>query len=116
MEFLVRTDLEVPPDMEPALLTDLRRQERAQAMNLRAQGVLKRLWRLPGRRGTLGLYEVSDATHLHAVLSALPLWAWMDVTIEALATHPQEASDLAQMPAETALGLRSGNGLEPLTQ
>nr|WP_281405744.1 muconolactone Delta-isomerase family protein [Arthrobacter yangruifuii] len=32
----------------------------------------------------------ADATELHEALSSLPQFPWMDVHIEALATHPQE--------------------------
>ena len=51
---------------------------------------LKRLWRVPGRNATLGLYEVVDATELHDALASLPMFPWMDITVEAMATHPQE--------------------------
>jgi muconolactone D-isomerase len=46
---------------------------------------------VPGRSANISLYETSDATELHAVLSSLPLWPWMDVHVEALAAHPLEA-------------------------
>ncbi len=61
------------------------------ADELRAAGNLKRLWRVPGRNATIGLYEVTDATELHDVLASLPMFPpWMDITVEAVATHPQE--------------------------
>jgi muconolactone D-isomerase len=60
-------------------------------MELRKDGILKRLWRVPGRRAVIGLWEAPDATALHDALASLPQWPWMDVTVESLATHPQEA-------------------------
>jgi muconolactone D-isomerase len=36
------------------------------------------------------LYQATDATELHQLISSLPLWPWMDVSVEALATHPLE--------------------------
>jgi muconolactone D-isomerase len=45
---------------------------------------------VPGRQANVSLYEASDATALHALLMSLPLWPWMDVQVEALATHPLE--------------------------
>ncbi|MBO0850730.1 MAG: muconolactone Delta-isomerase family protein, partial [Pseudonocardia sp.] len=60
------------------------------ADELRAAGVLKRLWRVPGRNATVGLYEAPDATELHDALASLPMFPWMDITVEAVATHPQE--------------------------
>jgi muconolactone D-isomerase len=86
MEFLVRTENHTP-DADRARLVAA---ERTRADELRAAGILKRLWRIPGRRGTIALYEAPDATALHDALASLPMWPWMDVTVEPLATHPQE--------------------------
>ena len=59
-------------------------------MELRAAGVLKRLWRVPGRNATIGLYEAADPAELHDALMSLPQAPWLDVTVEPLALHPQE--------------------------
>jgi len=90
MEFLVRTENLLPPDTPDETRERLRLAERARAGELRAAGVLKRLWRVPGRNATIGLYEAEDPAALHDALTSLPMWKWMDVTVEALATHPQE--------------------------
>ncbi|WP_326701360.1 muconolactone Delta-isomerase family protein [Streptomyces sp. NBC_01754] len=90
MEWLVHTENQIPAETSTAERDRIRVAERARAMELRAQGVLKRLWRTPGRHGTVGLYECRDATHLHDTLASLPMFPWLEVTVEALATHPQE--------------------------
>ncbi|WP_062292287.1 muconolactone Delta-isomerase [Demequina phytophila] len=90
MEFLVRSENRLPADTPTKRREELRSAERVRAMELRAEGVLKRLWRVPGRNATIGLYEATDATALHAALTSLPMAPWLDVTVEALATHPQE--------------------------
>jgi muconolactone D-isomerase len=36
------------------------------------------------------LWEAPDATVLHDALASLPMFPWMDATVEPLATHPQE--------------------------
>ncbi len=90
MEFLVRTENLLPPDTPDEVREELRRAERVRATELREAGVLKRLWRVPGRNATVGLYEAADPAALREALVSLPLWKWMDVTVEALATHPQE--------------------------
>src|SRR3954463_11863594 len=61
-------------------------------MELRAAGVLKRLWRVPGRNATIGLYEAADPAQLHDALMSLPMAPWLDVHVEPLATHPRERS------------------------
>jgi muconolactone D-isomerase len=90
MEFLVRFEINQPESMSPDERERLRVIERARAMELREEGVLKRLWRVPGRRAVVGLWETSDATALHEALASLPMFPWMDVDVEPLATHPQE--------------------------
>ncbi|WP_063784449.1 muconolactone Delta-isomerase [Streptomyces sp. SBT349] len=90
MEWLVRTENLLPADTAPAERERLRAAERARAMELRAAGVLTKLWRTPGRRGTVGVYECRDATHLHDTLASLPMFPWMEVTVEPLAVHPQD--------------------------
>ncbi|PZG23743.1 muconolactone Delta-isomerase family protein [Nonomuraea aridisoli] len=90
MEFLVRTENLMPPDTPDDTRERLRAAERERAMQLREAGILKRLWRVPGRNATIGLYEADDPAALHDALTSLPMWKWMDVSVEALATHPQE--------------------------
>ncbi|GAA2648662.1 muconolactone Delta-isomerase family protein [Streptomyces vastus] len=90
MEFLVRTENLLPPDTPDDVRESLRKGERERALQLREAGILKRLWRVPGRNATIGLYEAADPAELHDALASLPMWKWMDITVEALATHPQE--------------------------
>jgi muconolactone D-isomerase len=45
---------------------------------------------VPGRTATIGLYEAEDPAALHDALMSLPMAPWLDVHVEALATHPQE--------------------------
>ncbi|MEV4648650.1 muconolactone Delta-isomerase family protein [Saccharopolyspora sp. NPDC049357] len=91
MEFLVRSENRLPPDTPEERRAELKAAERARAMHLRERGILKRLWRVPGRNATVGLYEADDPAQLHEALMSLPLSPWLDVTVEALATHPQES-------------------------
>ncbi len=89
-ELLVRTENRAATQIGPEEISRLRAGERARAMELRAAGHLKRLWRVPGRNATVGLYEAADATELHDLVVSLPMWPYMDVHVEALAQHPQE--------------------------
>ena len=90
MEFLVRFDTALPEAMPAEEKDRLKKLERIRAVELQDQGILVRLWRIPGRRGTVGLWSAPDATALHDALASLPQFPWMDVTVEALATHPLE--------------------------
>jgi muconolactone D-isomerase len=90
VEFLVRSENRLPPETPAERREELRAAERSRAMELRAAGTLKRLWRVPGRNATIGLYEAPDPAALHDALVSLPMSPWLDVHVEALAQHPQE--------------------------
>lgn len=90
MEFLVRIANRQPPDLPVETKERIFAAERIRAQQLREAGILVRLWRLPGTTTAVGLFEAPDATALHDALSSLPNFAWQEITVEALATHPQE--------------------------
>lgn len=92
MEFLVRIEISLPPDMPAGERTALLEAEARRGRELIAQGALVRVWRVPGRFANISLYRAADATELHALVSSLPLWPWMDVNVEALARHPLESN------------------------
>ena len=68
------------------------RREREVGQELRAEGTIARIWRLPGERANVGIWSAPDATGLHAQLARLPCWPWLDAHVVALATHDLEAS------------------------
>jgi muconolactone D-isomerase len=92
MEFLVRFTWTVPATLPDAQWAEIRKAERMRGGELMATGVMKRLWRLPGKRGALGLFEVADATELDLVLTGFPMHPYTEVEVEALGAHPLEAS------------------------
>ena len=90
MEFLVHIENRWPVDGSPDEYARLNAAERARAAELAAEGRLRRLWRVPGRRANWGLWWAPDATELHATLSSLPMYPWMDIEVIALAVHPND--------------------------
>ncbi len=90
MEFLVRIETEWPPEADPDGFAQLTAAERARARELAEAGVIRRLWRTPGRRANWGLWEADDATALHAAVSSLPLFPWLRVEVHPLALHPSD--------------------------
>ena len=90
MEFLVRIDVHLPPDMPADDRRRLLELETARGNQLIAEGTLARIWRIPGRLSNWSLYSAEDANAVHAAVTSLPLWPYMDVRVEPLATHPLE--------------------------
>lgn len=90
MEFLVNIEIQWPAAGDPAEKERLFAAELARGQELARQGVMKRLWRVPGRWANWGLWEAPDATALHTALTSLPLWPWMSVQVHPLAEHPND--------------------------
>lgn len=90
MEFLVRIQTRWPPEAGADEFARLTAAERQRARELAEAGFIRRLWRTPGRRANWGLWQASDATELHAAISSLPLYPWLDVAVYPLALHPSD--------------------------
>jgi muconolactone D-isomerase len=87
MEFLVNIEINWPPEGDPKLKEELFAAELIRGQELSREGKQRRLWRVPGRWANWVLWDVKDATELHAGISSLPLYPWMDVTVHPLAEH-----------------------------
>ena len=92
MELLVRIAARAghsPPPDDRARLAEA---ERARAEELAARGLLRRLWRAPGRPANCGIWEAEDATVPHEVLASLPMAPWCEFEVIPLAWHPSDPS------------------------
>lgn len=90
MEFLVHIEICWPADGDPDERARLGEAEAARANELAALGIIKRLWRVPGRRANYGLWAAADADALHDALSSLPLFPWLDIDVIPLAAHSSD--------------------------
>lgn len=98
MEFLVHIEIRWPADGDDARREELFAAELVRGQELARQGALRRLWRVPGRWANWSLYEVSDTTALHAALTSLPLWPWMDIDVHPVGDHPNDPRLLGITP------------------
>jgi muconolactone delta-isomerase len=87
MEFLVHIEIG-RIEGDPGAQQDLLQQEAACARELAAQGLIRSLWRVPGRRANWGIWVSDDCDKLHAAISSLPLFPFLTVTVHPLARHP----------------------------
>jgi muconolactone D-isomerase len=86
-EFLVEIEIEWPPSMTEDERTALLAAEAERGRELRNAGSIVHIWRIPGRRANVGLWQAADATELHELLSSLPVFPWMNIHVRALADH-----------------------------
>lgn len=88
MLYHVRMDVRVPHDIDPALFDRLKAEEKARAQDLQREGKWRHLWRIAGAYANVSVFDVADHDELHAILSSLPLFPFMDIAVLSLARHP----------------------------
>lgn len=88
MEYLVYMDVGAIGDAEVA--ATLIRKEAERSRELAAVGVIRRLWRVPGRRANWGIWVAATIDELHQAIASLPLYPYLTVTVHPLASHPND--------------------------
>lgn len=88
MLFHVAMEVHIPPDADPDEIERLKREEKARAQELQAEGRWRHLWRVAGRYANVSIFDVESVDELHEILSGLPLFPYLDITVTPLARHP----------------------------
>jgi len=84
----VRMDVRLPAGMDSSERTDILAKEKAYSQELQRSGKWPHLWRIAGEYANVSIFDVADNDELHDLLSGLPLFPFMDLTVTPLATHP----------------------------
>ena len=92
MLYCVQMDVTVPRDIPTAEFDRLKAEEKARAITLQQQGKWSHLWRVAGRYSNISVFDVADHDELHSILSSLPLFPFMQISVTALAKHPSAIS------------------------
>lgn len=90
MEFLVEIGVNWPSSNAESRKAELIGAEATRGRELAEEGVIVRLWRIPGRWANVGIWEAPDATRLHQAIASLPFFPWLDVKVVPLAEHPTD--------------------------
>ena len=88
MLYHVRMDVRVPHDVDPTRFETLKAAEKARAEALQREGKWRHLWRIAGAYANYSVFDVTDHDELHAILSTLPLFPFMDIEVTPLVRHP----------------------------
>ena len=89
-EFLTTFTIAVPEGTPGKIVAETEAREAQRARELGGQEHLLRLWRLPGGSRALGLWRAGDRAEMQAILTSLPLDAWMTVQTTPLTPHPSD--------------------------
>jgi muconolactone D-isomerase len=88
MEFLVQITTDLPPDMPAADRDELVAAETRRGQELVDMGIIRAIWRVPGRLRNVGIWEAADATELHDFITSLPAYPWFSAAVTPMAAHP----------------------------
>ena len=90
MLFMVEMDLNIPWDIDKAVLEDMKVREKARSQELQQAGKWPHIWRVAGRYANVSIFEVESAGALHDIMMSLPLYPFMTVKVTALCRHPSD--------------------------
>ena len=88
MLFHVKMTVKLPADMDPAVATKLKADEKELAQCLQREGQWRHLWRIAGHYANYSVFDVPSVEALHDTLMLLPLFPYMEIEIDGLCRHP----------------------------
>jgi muconolactone D-isomerase len=83
-------DVRIPHDMPAEEKAGLVAREKAYAQEVQRSGRWPHLWRVVGEYANVSIFDVESHDALHELLSGLPLFPYMDISVTPLATHPSD--------------------------
>lgn len=93
MLFQVKMDVSIPPGFDSVRADELKRVEKERAQDLMRAGKWRHLWRVAGQYSNVSIFDVADAQELHDIVSTLPLFPFMSISVTALCRHPSSIRD-----------------------
>lgn len=92
MLFQVKMDVDIPHDLDAKTAEKLRAKEKARAQELQRAGTWRHLWRIVGHYANISVFDVETPAQLHEILTSLPLFPFMKITVTPLCHHPSSIS------------------------
>lgn len=93
MLFQVQMDVRIPHDLPTERADALKKAERERAAELQHKGIWRHLWRHAGRYTNTSIFDVATTQELHDILSTLPLFPFMEISVTPLCRHPSSIRD-----------------------
>ena len=93
MLFKVEMKVNIPHDMPVDVVADIKAREKAYAQDLQSQGKWRHLWRVAGSYANVSIFDVKDNAELQDLISKLPLFPYMDISVAPLCRHPSSVHE-----------------------
>lgn len=93
MLFQVTMSVNIPLDFDKAEAERIKAAEKAYAQELQRSGEWRHIWRIAGQYANVSIFDVESNQRLHEILTGLPLYAFMTITVTPLCRHPSSIRD-----------------------
>lgn len=88
MLFKVEMTVNIPASLPQAQADEIKAKEKAYSQRLQREGKWPHIWRVVGQYANVSIFDVADNQELHTLLTGLPLYPYMDITVQPLCDHP----------------------------
>lgn len=88
MLFMVEMIVQIPHSLDPTLVAQIKQAEKEYSQQLQREGKWRHLWRVVGEYANVSIFDAASNDELHGMLSALPLFPYMQIKVTPLANHP----------------------------
>jgi len=88
--FHVHMRVDLPADLDAQVRDELISREKAYSQDLQRSGKWPHIWRVVGEYANYSIFDVGSNDELHQILSGLPLFPYLSITVTPLATHPSD--------------------------
>ena len=88
MLYLVHMIVDIPDSLPAEEAARIKAEEKAYSQDLQRSGKRPHIWRVVGQYANYSVFDVESNEELHNLLSALPLFPYMQISVTPLATHP----------------------------
>jgi muconolactone D-isomerase len=86
-------DVNIPADMPAEVANEIKTREKAYSQELQRSGKWRHIWRLVGEYANYSIFDVQSNAELHDILTALPLFPYMTISVTPLCRHPSSIRD-----------------------
>ena len=90
MLFKVEMTVNIPSTLPKAEADEIKAKEKAYSQQLQREGKWLHIWRVAGLYANVSIFDVADNQQLHDLLTALPLYPYMEISVQPLCLHPSD--------------------------
>lgn len=88
MLFKVEMTVNIPASLPKDQADAIKAEEKAYSQRLQREGKWLHIWRVAGLYANVSIFDVADNQELHDILTGLPLYPFMTMSVQPLCRHP----------------------------